>query len=707
MITMKTKTISFLIAAFGLCSCADNSLPLYKDASAPVEKRVNDLLDRMTVDEMIAQTNLLPHWPSNDSSVRAAIARDEVGAILKASGTALTRSLQEDALKSSRLGIPLMFHEDVIHGFRTIFPIPLAEACSFDREGVERSSAAIAREAAAAGLQLTYAPMVDISVDGRWGRVMETSGEDPYLCAELAAARVRGFQGGDLGDPSTIMACAKHFAGYAAVQAGRDYNNTEFSHRELEEIYLPPYRACIEAGVGSVMESYLTYDGLPVTFSRYLLSDVLRDELGFEGLLMTDWKTMWYAYKEGAVEDEKTSALRALNAGIDMDMTSEHFVRHLRSLYDEGKVSLGQIRRAAYNCLKPKFEMGLFDDPFRYCDAERESREVLSPEIRQLARQAACASMVLLQNTDGLLPLAKGSRITLDGPFAYEGKDYLGAWSCKGRDEETVTVAQALSGIFRLDPYAPVAVVCIGEPKGIIGEGVSTGKLELEKSQIELLRKYKRMGRKVVAVLFNGRPLCLSEVLENSDAVLEAWYPGSEGGNAVGDILCGDYNPSGRLCQTFPRHVGQVPLRYNNYRTFCEIYACDIPSGPQFPFGFGLSYTDFEYSEPRLESDTLKIGESVIVKVDVTNTGKREGSETVQLYVSDLFASVVPRERQLKEFSKVTLAPGESITVEFCLGESAFEIYSENQIWETEPGQFRIEVGRNSQDTKSVVLTLE
>ena len=704
---MKRFVLSLALAAAMVCSCANDSEPLYKDASAPIEKRLNDLLDRMTVDEMIAQTNLIPHWMSVDSSVRAAIARDKVGAVLKASGTELTRSLQEEALKSSRLGIPLMFHEDVIHGFRTIFPIPLAEACCFDRGAVERNSVAIAREAASAGLQLTYAPMVDISVDGRWGRVMETSGEDPYLCAELAAARVRGFQGKDLSHPATIMACAKHFAGYAAVQAGRDYNNTEFSHRELEEIYLPPYRACIEAGVGSVMESYLTYDGLPVTFSRYLLSDVLRDELGFEGLLMTDWKTMWYAYKEGAVEDQKTSAYRAISAGIDMDMSSEHFVRHLRSLYDEGKVSKKQLRTAAYNCLKPKFEMGLFDDPFRYCDPQRETEELLSSEIRRTAREAACGSMVLLQNNGGLLPLSKGSDVLVDGPFAAQGGDYLGAWSCKGRAEEVVTVSEALEEIFRIKAGAPVAIVCIGEPKGIIGEGVSTGKLEIEQKQIEILIKYRKMGKKVVAVLFNGRPLCLSEVLENSDAVLEAWYPGTEGGHAVADILCGDYNPIGRLCQTFPRHVGQVPIRYNNYRTFCEIYACDIESGPQFPFGFGLSYTEFEYGEPQLEAERFSIGEPVRVKVEITNTGTRTGTETVQLYVCDLFASVVPRDRQLKEFTKVTLAPGEKTTVEFTLDSSAFEIYSQRHIWEVEPGEFRIEVGRNSLDTKSVNLYME
>lgn len=686
-------------------ACQSNKEPLYKNPDAPIEKRVNDLLNRMTVDEMIAQINLLPHWDSNDSTVRAAIRRDEVGAILKASGVKLNRSLQEEALKSSRLGIPLMFHEDVIHGFKTIFPVPVAEACSWDRTQVELNSKVIAKESAAAGLQLTYAPMVDISTDGRWGRVMETSGEDPYLTSELAAARVRGFQGDDLSDPYTIMACVKHFAGYAKLGAGLDYLNSEFSLRELQETYLPPYRACVKAGVGSVMESYTIYDGIPVSYNRFLLNDVLREELGFEGLLMTDWKTMFYALKEGAIDCEEESVVKAINAGIDMDMSSEYCIRHLKTLYAEGRVSKSRIRDAAYHCLKAKFEMGLFDDPYRYFDEEREAGIVLSEEIRSVARTAAASSMVLLKN-NGVLPLNKGSRISVSGPFAEASMDYLGAWSARGRAEDVVGIKEAVSEIFKVQNSAPVAVVCIGEPRTIIGEGVSTGKLEIEQSQIDLLKKQKAAGKKVVAVLFNGRPLCVKDILDNCDALLDAWYPGTEGGHAVADILCGDVNPSGKLVQTFPRHVGQVPIQYNPLRTFGYVWHCDIEQGPQFPFGYGLSYTTFKYSAPRVDKTDYAIGESVTVSVDITNTGSRKGEEVVQLYLADLAASVVPREKMLKDFEKICLEAGETKTVTFVLEPEKFEIYDQNHQWTIEPGEWRIEVGASSADTQSVTISV-
>ena len=704
--TLMKKTILLLGLALAFASCANDSTLVYKDPTAPLEKRLDDLLDRMTIDEMIAQVNLLPRWEHNDSSVRASIAQDKVGAILKSCGTQLNRSLQEDALRSSRLGIPLMFHEDIIHGYRTIFPIPLAEACSWDREQVRANSAAIAREAASAGVQLTYAPMVDISTDGRWGRIMETSGEDPYLTSELAVARVKGFQGDDLSDPYTIMACVKHFAGYAKLGAGLDYLNSEFSLRELEETYLPPYRACIEAGVGSLMESYTIYDGIPVSYSKFLLNDVLRDELHFDGLLMTDWKTMYYAIKEGAENSESESVRKAINAGIDMDMASEYSINHLKQLYDEGKVSKERIRDAAYHCLKAKFQMGLFDDPFRYFDEEREKKEVRSAEIRNTARKAASGSMVLLKN-DGILPLKKGSSVTVVGPFADGSKNYLGNWSASGKAEDVIGVKEAAVDVFSVRNSAPVAIVCIGEPREIIGEGVSTGKLEIEPDQIAILKKHKAAGRKVVAVLFNGRPLCLSNVLDNCDALLEAWYPGTEGGLSVVDILCGDVNPSGKLVQTFPRHVGQVPIQYNPLRTFGYVYHADIEKGPEFPFGFGLSYTTYKYSQPRVEKEHYRIGETVKVSVDVTNTGNRVGEEVIQLYIADLVASVVPREKMLKEFAKVSIEPGQSRTVEFELAPDAFKIYDAEHNWTIEPGEWRIEVGPSSANTSSITILMD
>ncbi len=702
---MKHLTI-LLCAVALLVSCTNNDAPLYKDPSQPIEKRVNDLLDRMTVDEMIAQMNLLPRWDSNDSSVRAAIARDQVGAILKSCGTDLNRSLQDDALKSSRLGIPLMFHEDIIHGYRTIFPIPLAEACSWDPAQVQANSAAIAREAASAGIQLTYAPMLDISTDGRWGRIMETSGEDPYLTGVMGAARVRGFQGDDLSDPYTIMACVKHFAGYAKLGAGRDYLNSEFSYRELQETYLPPYKPCIEAGAGALMESYTIYDGIPVSYSRFLLHDVLREQLGFQGLLMTDWKTLFYAIKEGAEDDEKRSVMKGINAGLDMDMTSEYTIKHLRSLYDEGKVSKERIRDAAYHALKAKFQMGLFDDPYRYFDAEREQREVRSDAIRRQAREAAAGCMVLLKN-DGILPLRKGSAVSVVGPFAEGGINYLGNWSASGRAEDVIGIKDAAKDVFKVRGDASTVLVCIGEARELIGEGVSGGTLEVSEEQIALLKKYRSQGKKVVAVLFSGRPLCLSSVLENCDALLEAWYPGTEGGLAVCDILSGDVNPSGKLVQTFPRHVGQVPIQYNPLRTFGYVYHSDIKFGPEFPFGYGLSYTTFEVSAPRVEKDYFSIGETVKVSVDVTNTGSVKGQEVVQLYLADLVASVVPREHMLKAFRKVELNPGETVTVDFELGRESFEIFDADHRWTVEPGEWRIEVGNSSENIQSLKIRMD
>lgn len=701
------KLITLLSISLLALSCMRNAEPLYKDSSQSIEKRVNDLLDRMTVDEMISQMNLIPRWANIDSSVRAAIARDEVGAILKSCGADLNRSLQEEALKSSRLGIPLMFHEDIIHGYRTIFPIPLAESCCWDREEVELNSKAIAREAASAGLQLTYAPMVDISTDGRWGRIMETSGEDSYLCAELAAARVRGFQGEELSDPYSLMACVKHFAGYAKLGAGLDYLNSEFSLRELQETYLPPYRACVEAGVGSVMESYTIYDGIPVSYNKFLLNDVLRDELGFEGLLMTDWKTMFYAIKEGAEQSESESVRKAINAGIDMDMTSGYTVKYLKSLYEQGLVSKERIRDAAYHCLKAKFEVGLFDDPFRYFDSEREANEVRSEAVRSRAREAAASSMVLLKN-EGVLPLKAGSSIILDGPFAEGSINYLGSWSASGKAEDVMGVKEYASEVFKVQKNAPVAVVCIGEPRELIGEGVSGGTLELSSEQIALLKKYKKQGKKVVAVLFNGRPLCLGSVLENCDALLEAWYPGTEGGYAVVDILSGVKNPSAKLTQTFPRHVGQVPIQYNPLRTFGYVYHSDIPKGPLFPFGYGLSYTDFEFSDIRLDKNSYRIGDEVKVSFTIKNVGSRAGAEVVQIYLSDLVASVVPREKMLKEFRKVYLEAGQSREIEISLPRSAFEIYDASHEWTVEAGEWRLEVATSAEDViKDFLFTMD
>lgn len=702
----------------------------YKDANQSVENRVEDLLERMTLDEKIAELNLLPYYAQQDSILRLAIGRGEVGAFLKANGAALNRSLQEEALKHSRLGIPLMFHEDVIHGYRTILPIPLAESCCWDREMVRQGAELAALEATAAGIQLTYAPMVDISNDPRWGRIMETSGEDTYLGAALAAARVKGFQGERLEDKSTLMACVKHFAGYGALRGGRDYQNTDFSLRDLQERYLPPFQAAIDAGVGSVMCSYTSYNGEPLTMNRFMNHDILRGQMGFTGLLMSDWTTFNHAVTEGAAADGKEAAGRGMNSGIDMDMSSRQYSRHLKKLVEEKVVSEKTIDEAVRRALALKFEMGLFDDPYRYFDTIREQQILFSERNRELACRLTTATMVLLKNEHETLPLHSDMRIALVGPFAADQQNLLGSWYMKGRAEEVVSVEEGMSKVMPEYPLftlkcglgevsesyihkavtlggkTDVFVVCLGENAGWIGEGVSTGKISLPEEQICLLKALKKTGKKVVTVVFNGRPLALDEVLANSDAVLEAWYPGTMGGEAVALLLSGKENPSGKLTQTFPRHCGQIPLSYNERRTFATVRPADIPEGPQFPFGFGLSYTSYIYSDLQIGQDEIKAGEPLQVSVKVKNAGKYAGREVVQLYIRDEVATVVPREKELRDFCSVLLAPGEEKVIRFTLPAEAFKVYNNKMEKVFEPGTFQIMVGTNSKELqrKKVVV---
>lgn len=692
----------------------------YENPALPVEERVGHLLSLMTLDEKIAELNLLPYYASQDESVRSKIRKGMVGALLKANGVSLNASLQREAVEHHRLGIPLMFHEDVIHGYRTILPIPLGESCCWDRDLVRRGAALAAKEAAAAGIQLTYAPMVDISSDPRWGRIMETSGEDPVLTAELAAARVKGFQGDDLGDNTTVMACVKHFAGYAALRGGRDYQNTDFSLRELKEVYLPPYRAAIEAGAGSVMCSYTTYDGEPVTMNRFMNHDILRGQLGFEGLLMSDWTTFNHAVAEGAAHDGKEAAGRGINSGLDMDMSSSQYSHHLKALVEEGVVSEEAVTEAARRALVAKFRVGLFDNPYAYFDLKREKATLLSEELRNEACSLATASMVLLKNHEGTLPLAGTSKIVLVGPFAQDKSNLLGNWCMAGRTDEAVSMEEGLRDVMleaKLDVVpcklgganevyvdsvlsaargSDVVVACLGEAAWASGEAVTSARIALPDDQMALLKALKKSGKKVVTVLFNGRPLVLGGVLEASDAVLEAWHPGTMAGKAVALLLSGVENPSGKLTQTFPRHVGQVPLAYNERRSFGRIEPYDVPKGPQFPFGFGLSYTRFAYSDLRVERSEISVGDSLQVSVCVKNTGEREGREVVQLYIRDEVATVVPREKELRDFSSVVLKPGEQKTVRFTLPARAFKSYNNKMRHVVEPGVFQIMAGGNS-----------
>lgn len=701
--------------------CLAQSYP-YQKESIPVPQRVKDLLSRMTLEEKIAELNLIPYYTKDDSICRSLIRAGKVGAFLKANGAELNRSLQEEALKHSRLGIPLIFHEDVIHGYRTITPIPLAESCSWNPELVEQSAAMAAREAAAAGIQLTYAPMVDISYDPRWGRIMETSGEDAYLCGELAAARVRGFQGNDLTSPHTIAACVKHFAGYGAVMAGRDYQETDVSLRKLQEIYLPPFQAAINAGVASVMCAYTSYDGEPLTMNYFMNEEMLRKQMQFKGLLMTDWTTFQHAVTEGAADNGQEAAERGIKSGIDMDMSAKQFIEFLPELVRTQKVPEELINRAAARALELKFRLGLFDNPFAYFNTEREKQTLYSKESQEDAYQMACQSMVLLKNEDRTLPLSDSKRIALVGPFANTRYHLLGSWNMKGDSKEVITVEEGfkalrtdipidvracdfsditpayLSDVCALAQKNEIIIACLGEPSNLSGEAVSTAKIELPDQQMRLLKALKTTGKKIIVVLFNGRPLVLDEVIKNCDALLEAWYPGTMGGKAVAALLTGIENPSGKLSQTFPRHAGQIPIVYNARRTFYTVHHADIPQGALFPFGFGLSYTQYKYSSPVTDKTEYRREDSVTVRIKIKNTGSVVGREIVQLYIRDEVATVIPREKELKRFASIHLQPGEEKEIRFTIPSADFSIYNNKMEKVLEPGSFTIGIGPNSSE---------
>lgn len=719
--------VSVLLSLSG--SLFAKNIPDYKDRNKPVEVRVHDLLRRMTLEEKIAELNLVPYYASSDSAVRAQIRQGKIGALLKANGAALNRSLQEEAVGNSRLGIPLIFHEDVIHGYRTLSPIPLAESCSWDTVMVRRSAEAAAREATASGIQLTYAPMVDVSNDPRWGRIMETSGEDAFLGAAMAAARVRGFQGDNLSDGHTLAACVKHFIGYAALLGGRDYQNTDFSYRDLKERYLPPFQAAVDAGVSSVMCSYTSYDGEPVTMNRRINTDLLREEMQFKGLYMSDWTTLGHAVTEGASRDGRESSRRAMESGLDMDMSSGQYARWLRELVLAGEIDSSLIDRAAARALTLKFTTGLFDDPYKYFDVRKEKKITGSREIRQTVLDMALESMVLLKNDSSVLPLSGTEKIALAGPFTDMKADLMGSWTMKGQAGEVVSVWEGfcgkmprgqlihagcawdgvtpeyIAGLEEQVREADVVLACIGEYAFHIGEAVTTGRLQIPEEQIQMLRALKATGKPVIAVLFNGRPLVLDQVLASCDALLEAWYPGTLGGTAVASLLLGETSPSGKLTQTFPRHAGQVPVAYNFRRSFARIEHADLEKGPQFPFGFGLSYTTFAYGRPETDRTEYAQGDTVCVKVRVRNTGRMAAREVVQLYVRDEVATVIPREKELKGFVSVFLQPGESREVLFRLPWESFRIWNNRMEHVLEPGVFTLQTGGDSEKVQSVQIS--
>ena len=694
-----------------------------KKEEAPKSKYliVDSLMSVMTLEEKIGQTVLFTSdWTVTGPSMRDNYLEDiragRCGSLLNAYTADFTREVQRVAVEETRLGIPILFGYDVIHGFRTIFPINLGMSCSWDLEAIEKSARIAATEAAAAGLQWTYSPMCDISVEPRWGRISEGSGEDPYLGSLIAAAMVRGYQGDDLSADNTLLACVKHFAAYGAPQGGRDYNTVDMSERWLREFYLPPYKAAVDAGALSVMASFNELDGVPAHANAHLMEDILRGEWGFEGFVVSDYTGIMEMINHGYAEDLADAARLSMNAGCDMDMMSAAYMNHLKELIEAGKVSEATLDKAVRRILEVKAALGLFDDPYKYCDPEREKARTLTEENKAFARQFAAESMVLLKNDD-ILPLRRGEPVAVLGPLADSKDDMLGSWRGAGEVKAVpASVLGAVKATTLVTSGAPKVILVVGEPCSWSGEAASRSDIRLPKEQTELLRQLKRAGKKIVLVVMNGRPLDLSEESELADAILEAWYPGTMGGYAVRDVLFGDVNPSGKLTTTFPRNLGQVPVYHymkNTGRPYIHPEAkyesryLDVVNEPLYPFGYGLSYTTFEYSDITLSGMTLKGDGKLEAKVTVTNTGDREGTETVQIYIRDLVGSVTRPVRQLKGFERVTLAPGESREVTFTIDAAMLSFWRADMSYGPEAGAFKLFIGGDSTAAREASFTYE
>lgn len=676
--------------------------------------KVDSLMKVMTLEEKIGQTVLFTSdWTVTGPSMREGYLEDiragRCGNLLNAYTARFTREIQRIAVEETRLGIPILFGYDVIHGFRTIFPINLGMSASWDIAAIEQSARIAASEAAAAGLHWTYSPMCDISVEPRWGRISEGSGEDPYLGSLIAAGMVRGYQGEDLGADNTLLSCVKHFAAYGAPQAGRDYNTVDMSERWLREFYLPPYKAAVDAGALSVMAAFNELDGVPAHANAHLLNGILRDEWGFEGFVVSDYTGIMEMIHHGYAEDLSDAGRLSINAGLDMDMMSASYLNHLKELIESGKVSMETLDNAVRRILNLKAALGLFDDPYRYCSPEREKERTLTPENKAFARRFAAESIVLLKN-NGILPLAKGERVTVTGPLACSKDDLLGSWRAAGQVENVpVSIQEAIQEVTPVEASASKVILVAGEPWHWTGEAASRSSIRLPEEQTALLKKLKKEGKTVVLVLLNGRPLDLSEESGLADAILEAWYPGTMGGYAVADVLFGDVNPSGKLPVTFPRNLGQVPIYYyakNTGRPYVhpdakyESRYLDVPNDPLYAFGHGLSYTTFGYSPIALSAPSFRADETLTARVTVTNTGPLEGTETVQMYIRDMVGSVTRPVKQLKGFKRITLAPGESRTVEFTLDKETLSFWRRDMSWGPESGDFQIFIGTASNDTQ-------
>lgn len=707
-----------------------------------IELKIDSLLKIMTVEEKVGQLNLLTSdLDQTGAHIRPQYKQDilkgKVGAIFNAYGTDYVRKLQKMAVEETRLKIPLLFGYDVIHGHRTIFPIPLAESCSWDLERIERASRIAALEASSMGLDWTFAPMVDVARDPRWGRVMEGSGEDTYLGALIGKARVRGFQGNGLSNPQNLMACTKHYAAYGAAQAGRDYHTVDISERTLRETYLPPFKATVDAGVATFMTSFNELNGIPATANKMLLDQILRKEWKYTGFVVTDYTAIWELLFHGYAADSAEAALKSIMAGADMDMQASHYDLFLPNLVKAGKVPVSVVDESVRRVLRKKFELGLFQNPYLRCDPIREKNTVYAPEHLKASRDMASRSMVLLKNQAGTLPLKAGKKIALIGPLADAGRDMMGAWSAAGEWERNVSLFKAMKEsswgnqlvykkgcdvtdtskagfkeAIAASQSADVVVLAMGEAAWQSGEASSRSDIRLPGVQEELIREIKKTGKPVVLVLFNGRPLVLSGVLDYCDAILEAWFPGTMAGYATMDVLSGLVNPSGKLTMTFPRSVGQIPIHYNMKPTGRPFEAnnkytskyLDIPNDPLYPFGFGLSYSQFQYSAPVLSANKMGTSDSIQVRVRVENKTALDGEEVVQLYVQDLAASVTRPVKELKGFSKILIPAMQSKEVVFVLRATDLAFFNEEMKWVVEKGQFKVMTGGNSADVLSAPL---
>ncbi|TRX16697.1 glycoside hydrolase family 3 N-terminal domain-containing protein [Flavobacterium franklandianum] len=710
-----------------------------------IDQKIDALLKQMTLEEKIGQLNQY----SGDNAATGPITihlnkineikNGQLGSMLNILGAKYTRQYQELAMQS-RLKIPLLFGQDVIHGYKTTFPIPLAEAASWDLPEIEQSCRIAAIEASASGIHWTFAPMVDIVRDPRWGRVMEGAGEDTYLGSKIAYARVKGFQGKKLGDLNSVMACAKHFAGYGAAVGGRDYNSVDMSERMLWETYLPPFKAAIDAGAATLMNSFNDLNGIPASGNNYLIRDILKGKWNFKGFVVSDWGSIGEMINHGYVKDSKEAAIAAIIAGTDMDMESNSYRNNLAQLVKEKKINVSLIDEAVKRILRKKFELGLFDDPFRYCNSEREKDALNNPEHAKIARKIASKSIVLLKNEQHILPLSKNIKtIAFIGPMVKLKRANHGFWAIDLKDVDSTYIVSQWEGLEKkvgkntqllyakgcgiedeskadfqeaidVANQADVVILSIGERWNMSGEAKSKSNIHLSEVQENLIKELQKTGKPIVILINAGRPLIFNWTADTMPTIVYTWWLGSEAGNAIADVLFGDYNPSGKLPMSFPREEGQIPIYYNHFNTgrpaqnetntnYVSAYI-DLPNSPKFPFGFGLSYTTFQYADLKLSKQKMKNDESIEVSLTIKNTGKFAGEEVVQLYLRDKVGSVVRPILELKDFKKINLEVGETKTIKFTIDNQKLSFYNSKLEFNSEPGDFDLMIGSSSTDIR-------